>query len=364
MELPVPLTSSHAPLALFTRPKALRPESERPRRHAARLGWCGALLPVLAATKRRRGLGRGALPTASVLEDTLFQAYRSCLDSFSSSPSSAQWSVEEEDEIDDAVLYSRFRAENLPARQGRLVGNTLRRTLLRQDLFRTHAACAFRLRYRSFNVDQGKVFVSRAQAALHEFASVPGVQESMIDVVRNVQQLTVAPAPWRPPPLPLAAAAAARDVESWRWSARRCGPTVVTARDMDMVDSSSFYERPMCLPLGSQHLLTISAPAMVELEVEATCCSQKEWEISPAFEKYRQQLRFDRWLLVPPIFSPVKKVNYRITAGEDGQENLQLELWTSKSATPNGDGDALSEMLTGAYQDPNLLDSSNLDQLL
>lgn len=217
------------------------------------------------------------------------------------------------------------------------MGNTLRRTLLRQDLFRTYAAVAFRLRYRSYNVDQGKVHVSRAQPALHEFSSVPGVQESMIDVVRSVQQLTVATAPWQAPSdLPLSAMASEHPGEPdvWRWATRRCGPCPVKAQDLDMVDSSSFYERPTYLPIGQQHLLQISAPAMIEFEVEATCASQTEWEISGAFEEYRKRLRSDRWLLVPPLFSPVKKVNYMVTGSDDDTESVQLEVWTTKAARP------------------------------
>ena len=100
----------------------------------------------------------------------------------------------------------------------------------------------------------------------------------------------------------------------------------------------------MCLPLKDQHLLTISAPAMVEFEVQVTCCSQtdswivtsdsisvagngcqatcsavgsKEWETAPAFEEYRQRLRFDRWLMVPPLFSPATRTygNHSHTSG-------------------------------------------------
>lgn len=33
--------------------------------------------------------------------------------------------------------------------------------------------------------------------------------------------------------------------------------------------------------------------------------ASEEWETAPAFEEYRQRLRFDRWLMVPPLFSPV-----------------------------------------------------------
>lgn len=253
---------------------------------------------------------------------------------FATGIAGGRWSLEEEDDIDGSVTYSHFRVDDIPARQGGTVGNTLRRTLLRQDFFRSFAPVAFRLRHRSFQVDKGKVFVSRAKPALHEFASVPGVQESMIDVVRFVQHLTVAPGV--APELPLAAAASnSTQPDSWRWISRRCGPCVIQAGDLDVVDSSTFYERPMYLPLKDQHLLTVSAPAMVELEIEATCCSQTEWETAPAFEEYRQRLRFDRWLMVPPLFSPVKKVNFLVTEGEEGQEVLQLEIWTTKSAEPS-----------------------------
>ena len=147
------------------------------------------------------------------------------------------WVVEAEEEIaHQALYYSRFRIDGIPQRQGGTVGNTLRRTLMRQDLFRTYAAVAFRLRYRSYNVDQGKVFVSRAQPALHEFSSVPGIQESMIDVVKSVQQLTVAKAPWEAPAdLPLSAMASEHPGEPdvWRWATRRCGPCPIKAQDMD-----------------------------------------------------------------------------------------------------------------------------------
>lgn len=280
---------------------------------------------------------------APPLEDTLIQVFQDGVEVLGRSEEMEssrphKWRIEEEEEIADGdLLYGRFCIDGVPPRQGGTVGNTLRRTLLRQDLFRTYAAVAFRLRYRSYNVDQGKVHVSRAQPALHEFSSVPGVQESMIDVVRSVQQLTVATAPWQAPSdLPLSAMASEHPGEPdvWRWATRRCGPCPVKAQDLDMVDSSSFYERPTYLPIGQQHLLQISAPAMIEFEVEATCASQTEWEISGAFEEYRERLRSDRWLLVPPLFSPVKKVNYMVTGSDDDTESVQLEVWTTKAARP------------------------------
>eukprot|EP00930_Biecheleria_cincta_P043419 TRINITY_DN29819_c0_g1_i1.p1 TRINITY_DN29819_c0_g1~~TRINITY_DN29819_c0_g1_i1.p1 ORF type:complete len:529 (-),score=110.21 TRINITY_DN29819_c0_g1_i1:52-1605(-) len=301
---------------------------------------------VAAASSLKTAPAAAAAAASPAIEQTLAETCKSCLedlgDPASSSFRARRWTVEA-DEEDDMIFYSRYRVDQIPAGQGRAVGNTLRRTLMRQDLFRSHAAVAFRMQHRSFDATQGNVHVSRAEPALHEFSSMPGVLETMIDVVRNVQQLAVAKAPWQAPELPIAglAARAADEPETWRWALRRCGPCAVQAGDLDIVDSSTFYERPVTLAIPEQHLFQMTAPTMVEMEVIATCCSQTEWEQSPTFQKYQQRLRFDGFLMVPPLFSPVKKVNYTVTAGEpvpgevEPSEVVQLELWTKKSARPS-----------------------------
>jgi len=300
--------------------------------------------------RQRRVARRHAIGAQELMEpplrinDCLVESCKACLEALSGDSASSRgkergpiWSVEEEEE-EDAITYARFRIDQLQENQAQVVGNTLRRTLLRQDLFRTTAAVAFRLQRRTFSEFDGdeKVQVSPPEPTLHEFSSVPGVLEKMIDVVRNVQQISVLETPWEAPKdLPLTGYAKATDEpDTWRWVSRRCGPCSVQVGDLDMVDSSTFFERPARLPEPQHHILRVTAPAMLDLEVEATCCSQTEWEESPFFEKYRKQLRFDGWLLVPPLFSPVKKVNYRVTRGEDGGEVVQLELWTTKAARP------------------------------
>ena len=299
------------------------PPKPQPSFKQCRWGFAGVAVGVASLATSRRHRCRTQSRVTS-LEDTLvdvFQAYGDFLSGKKKQP----WSLEEEDQSDESFSYCRFRLDELPPRQARSVGNTLRRTLLRQDLFRSTAPVAFRLQRRSYSVEEGKVYVSRSKAALHEYSSVPGVQESMLDVVKTVQHVAVGRAATPVPELPLAAVASnSTQPDSWRWISRRCGPCVIRTSDMDAIDSSTFYERPMCLPVD-QHLLTVSSPVMVELELEVTECSQREWEISPAFEEYRQRLRFDRWLMVPPLFSPVKKVNYLVT-GSDSSESLQLEL--------------------------------------
>lgn len=279
------------------------------------------------------------------LEETFRRTWDACLKAFggegASGDNGLKWSIEE-DEISNTkeVHYTRFRIESLPKLQGRTVGNVLRRTLLREDLFRCPAAVAFRLRHRSFQVlkiEEGEALsVSPARFAPHEFATVPGVYDSMLDVVWCVQHLTVAEDE-APVTIPLRDVAAdTGDVlESWRWSARRCGPCSIQAKDLDKVDSASHYENPMIFPEGRQHLVRVVSNQMVELEVEAVQSTQVEWEEGIAAKLYRQRLLRDGWLMVPPMFSPVKKVNYLITENpKTGEEIVQLEVWSRINIRP------------------------------
>eukprot|EP00438_Fugacium_kawagutii_P001493 Skav202539 [mRNA] locus=scaffold2011:226988:229472:- [translate_table: standard] len=142
--------------------------------------------------------------TGSHREETMMDVFASYGDLVNGA--GGRWSLEElpwerfteEDDIDGAVSYARFRVDAIPARQGGT------------DLFRSYAPVAFRLRHRSFQVDNGKAgaaldlaldFLTLSMA--WESSGTWG--ESMIDVVRYVQHLTVAPGPV--PELPLAATA-------------------------------------------------------------------------------------------------------------------------------------------------------------
>jgi len=152
--------------------------------------------------------------------------------------------------------------------------------------------------------------------------------------------------------VPLAAVAAERgEPETWRWAARRCGPCAVQARDLDIIDSSSHYEAPMRLTEPGHHVCRLTAPTMLELEVEVACCSEVEWEESVVFERYRQRLRREGWLMVPPLFSPVLKANYLVSHGaEPGTEALQLEVWTRASHRPAGIVRASASSLLAALE--------------
>eukprot|EP00929_Paragymnodinium_shiwhaense_P093764 TRINITY_DN54022_c0_g2_i1.p1 TRINITY_DN54022_c0_g2~~TRINITY_DN54022_c0_g2_i1.p1 ORF type:complete len:499 (-),score=129.98 TRINITY_DN54022_c0_g2_i1:84-1580(-) len=294
-----------------------------------------------------RTAGAAAVETsAPALQDTIKAACRACVsalgpseagkddDAGAAQDKSPQWTTEAEEAVAaDSAYYGRWRVSNLPRMQATTLGNMLRRTLLREDIFRCHAPVGVRVRYRTKEeLEEG----AGANRAPHEFASVPGVKESMIDVVRNVQQMSVSPAPVSSPGLPLSALAAnGSDSETWRWAARRCGPCAVTAEDLDMMDGRAHYEFPLQLPELKHHLCRVTAPVMLELEVEVACCSQTEWETSPHWTQYLSRQRQKGWLSVPPIFCPVKKCNYMVKEGDDGSSDLFIEVWTRISARPS-----------------------------
>mmetsp|Transcript_61578 Transcript_61578/g.179960 ORF Transcript_61578/g.179960 Transcript_61578/m.179960 type:complete len:438 (-) Transcript_61578:240-1553(-) len=288
------------------------------------------------------------LPAEGSLEGTLqctFAAGVQALSDGSAQPidtSAPTWTIEADEEVaGGAAYYTRFCIDPLPAGQGRQVGNLLRRTLLRHDFFESHAMVALRVQHRPF---QANGVLSPAQRAKHEFSSVAGVKESMIDVIHNVQNFAIARDPARDPapqeqdsPLAATDSEEGDEVETWRWTSRHCGPCAVQARDLEIVDSSTHFEIPLRLAEDQHHLCQLTAPSMLELEMEAVCCSEDEWDKSPAFQKYRKRLLQDGWLMVPPLFSPVKKVNYTVTRSSkapEAKEAVQLEVWTRVSVKP------------------------------
>ncbi|CAK0892162.1 unnamed protein product, partial [Prorocentrum cordatum] len=105
------------------------------------------------------------------------------------------------------------------------------------------------------------------------------------------------------------------------------------ARDLDIVDSSAHFERPMELVEPTHHICRVTASTLLEIEVEAACCSQAEWQTSPLCQDYERSLRHEGWLIVPALFSPVMKVNYRITGA--AVETVELEVWTRPGTRPS-----------------------------
>jgi len=314
-----------------------------------------------------------------VLADTLRSALHNGVEELNGRPqpheAGAKWAIKSGSErvIDNAMYYTEFEIGALPPGRGRILGNMLRRALLRQDLFRRHAVVALRVQRSSFKVDPFTRNVSFGvpDVALHEFASVPGVKESMIDVIRNVQQI----------PIELGPPGDSSPVEGteplrWRWATRRCGPCAIQASDLQIVDSFAHLDVPLRIADPHHHICRVTAPTAVDVEIQVAYSSQEEWddEDNPEGKSRLIDLLNQNWLQVPPLFSPVRKVNYAVLASEDGKisedgrpmERVGLEVWTRISERPEVTvQEAASKLLQalGEHQEPLRVSEETVDNL-
>jgi len=263
------------------------------------------------------------------LDDTLISAFEAGIEFLNENKTSTTngpfWTTLESEASagNGRVLYSKFRIDSLPPTQGRYVGNVLRRTLLRQDIFRSYAAVAMRARHRLLD-EKGVPCLNSTEDAVHEFSSVVGVQECMMDIMHNVQQLAI-----RGPDEIQSDA-----IKTWQWTARRCGPCIVNAGDLQIVDSAAHHETPLMLLEPAHYICRINSPVMVEIEVDVACCSHTEYQDRPDYQRYVKTRRNDGWLSVLPDFSLVQKVNYVVQPYRDTRESVILEVWTRASRSP------------------------------
>jgi len=195
----------------------------------------------------------------------------------------------EHDSLNDK--YGRFVAEPLERGFGITIGNSLRRLLL--SSLRGAAITGIRL-----------------DGALHEFQSVPGLVEDVADIILNLKEVQLKLASEGP--------------KTFRLT--RNTPGVVTAGDF-AVGAGLEVLNP------EQHVCTVSEGGVFNLEfivdvgkgyVPAEQNKQEEWP--------------EGMIALDAIFSPIRKVNYRVTNARVGQrtdyDKLTFEVWTSGAVLP------------------------------
>ncbi len=200
----------------------------------------------------------------------------------------------EQEELNDT--RSRFVVEPLEPGFGYTLGNTLRRTLLSR-------------------VPGAAVTLLQVEGVDHEFSTISGVVEDVVDVILNIKQVVIHTED--------------NDDHTLYLSARGAGD--VTAGDLK-------------LPAGvevvnpDQHIATLSSSGAIEMELtvgrgvgyrsaEANKVSGSPIGVIP----------------IDSIFSPVRKVAYRVENTQVGQmtnyDRLVLDIETNGAITP---GDAVS----------------------
>jgi len=209
--------------------------------------------------------------------------------------------------IESQGSYSRFVLEPLERGQGTTVGNALRRVLLS-------------------NLEGTAVTVVRIAGVNHEFATVPGVREDVMDLLLNLKSLVLASHSPYPQILRLKAT----------------GPGRVTAGDLhcpadvDVIDPQ-------------QYIATLSEGATLEMELTV---ERGKGYRSVDRSRDDHSSSIDA-LKIDAVFMPVKKVKTEVTEVRLGdgieRESLTLEIWTNGSISPQEALSQAASILVGLF---------------
>ncbi len=188
--------------------------------------------------------------------------------------------------------YGKFTCEPLERGYGITLGNSLRRVLLS-------------------SLQGAAITTVRIDGALHEFTTIPGVVEDVTDIILNIKSLRLAMDDATPRTLivdksgdgPVTAA----DIQA---------PTGVTVLDPD------------------QHIATLSKGG--RLHVEMVCAMGRGYATADQNKTEGMAIGV---IPIDSLFSPINKVNYRVTNARVGQrtdyDRLVLEVWTDGSVRPD-----------------------------
>ena len=193
--------------------------------------------------------------------------------------------------------YSKFALEPLDRGQGTTVGNALRRVLLS-------------------NLPGAAVTAIRIAGVNHEFATIPGVREDVLEIMLNMKELVIKSYSDQPQIGRLVA----------------IGPATVTAAQFEVPSEVEVID-------PNQYIATLAEGAKLEMEFRV------ERGIGyRVIERGKDENSSLDFLQIDAIFMPVTKVNYTIEDirldGSSPKDRLVLDIWTNGSIQPR---EALSE---------------------
>lgn len=188
--------------------------------------------------------------------------------------------------------YGKFVWEPLERGFGITIGNSLRRIIL-------SSIC-------------GSAIVSvKFDGVMHEFSTIPGVLEDISEIILNLKNVRVK----------------MEDSESRMIEIDVAGERVVTAADIISGDGKVEIMNP------DLHIATLSADA--KFRVEMVVNAGKGYALAELNKDPEAPVGT---IAIDSVFSPIKRVNYRITNARVGQktdyDKLTMEVWTDGSVTP------------------------------
>ncbi|NJK36842.1 MAG: DNA-directed RNA polymerase subunit alpha [Oscillatoriales cyanobacterium RM1_1_9] len=200
----------------------------------------------------------------------------------------------------DRSQYGKFFIEPLNKGQGITVGNALRRVLLS-------------------NLEGTAITAVRIAGVNHEFASIPGVREDVLEVLLNLKEVVL------------------KSYSDQKQIGRLLvqGPATVTAGHFDLPSEVEVIDK-------SQYIATLSPDATLEMEFQVEKGSGYR-----AINRNRDEATSLDFLQIDAVFMPVRRVNYAVENVRIGesveQDRLLIEIWTSGSFTPQ---EAISQAAT------------------
>jgi DNA-directed RNA polymerase subunit alpha len=199
---------------------------------------------------------------------------------------------------DKDSMYARFHLGTFGHGQALTFGNALRRTLLSEipEILMTEIL---------------------VEGASHEFALLPGVEETVLDIILNLKKLVFVPSS---PKL--------LDLENFQATGflKSCGPRKLNAADIKLPLTVKSVE-------PSAHIVTLTNGTEFALRFNLELQNPQR---SVTNKNYYSVENKTRKLVLDTVPMPIQKVNYVIKSlnGKAGLEYIVLEVWTNGSVLP------------------------------
>lgn len=199
---------------------------------------------------------------------------------------------------DDRSQTGVFLIGPLERGQATTLGNSLRRMLMG-------------------NLEGTAVTAVRIAGVNHEYATIPGVREDVLDILLNCKQLTVS--------------SRTDELEIGRLIVS--GPAIVKAKDLQFSSQVQVID-------GERQIATVSEGHSLELEVHV----ERGVGYRPV-DRHNEDTSAIDLLQIDAVFMPVHRVNFTtdetaVAEGGSARERLRMEVVTDGSMTPD---DAIAE---------------------
>jgi DNA-directed RNA polymerase subunit alpha len=197
-------------------------------------------------------------------------------------------------EIDSESLtatYGRFTAQPFERGFATTIGNALRRCLLS-------------------SIEGAAITAVHIEGVLHEFSSIPGVQEDVTDIILNLKQIPI------------------------RLHSEDAKVLTIDFKGPGRVNAGQMTEDPQIEIIDpSVHVASVNEEGRLKLQAQV-----KRGRGYVAADRNSDESMGIGWVPVDSAHSPVRRVNYRVEAARLGQttdyERLVLEVWTNGTVAP------------------------------